>query len=495
MYRVLLVDDEHPALSYMDAIIRKYLPHFEVAATVENASAAWNILTKQVIDVLITDISMPGEMNGIDLAKKARANFPSLPIIIVSGYSEFEYARGALQAGVEDYLLKPISISKVKEVMAKVEEQLDQSQIDLIEKTFTDLITQKELSPRLLERCFGNYTYYYAVVRFGNLTNSRFSKIYSTGRCALQQPNWVAFYGRDEDELILLLPTIYGNGRFSVMLKELLDNLSDGRCYTAVYNVDRTPIRMINKFLSKAYDTINNCLIIGRSQCLMAGTQATNHTDALPGSTRKQITSLTIGNCWEKLKELFLTLAVNWERAAIPQAQLETLCLRIVHLVVDEASPAHALPIPDLNVELAALFTSASSVGELLSGLYSILFGDLSAHDKKISGEELCAYTLQYIRENYAQALDIQSVCSKIGFSQTYLSRLLRKYADTTVNTYLTQCRIDAAKDMLQQNPNMLLRDIAAAVGYKDQSYFNKIFRNKTGMTPKQYVAQYQNKN
>lgn len=109
--------------------------------------------------------------------------------------------------------------------------------------------------------------------------------------------------------------------------------------------------------------------------------------------------------------------------------------------------------------------------------------------DKNVSANELCEYTLNYIRENYAQPLSIPRICTDVGISQTYLSRLLRKYAGTTFNTFLTQCRMDAAKQMLRDHPDILLHEVAACVGYDDQSYFSKIFRNETGMTPSQYAA------
>ena len=147
-----------------------------------------------------------------------------------------------------------------------------------------------------------------------------------------------------------------------------------------------------------------------------------------------------------------------------------------------------------IREEVDMLYADASSVGELLSSLYGVLFRDLSIHDKQIGGDELCAFTLNYIKENYSLPLNIQSICAKTGFSQTYLSRLLRKYADTSVNTYLTQCRMEAAKKLLKENPSMLLRDVATMVGYEDQSYFNKIFRSETGMTPRQYAAQFSQK-
>jgi two-component system response regulator YesN len=95
---------------------------------------------------------------------------------------------------------------------------------------------------------------------------------------------------------------------------------------------------------------------------------------------------------------------------------------------------------------------------------------------------------VHYIEENYAQPLSMQSVCDEIGISQTYLSRLFRKYSETTFNAFLTRCRMEAAMKLLRDKPDLLLRDVAACVGYDDSSYFTKVFHQYTGKTPSQFT-------
>ena len=131
----------------------------------------------------------------------------------------------------------------------------------------------------------------------------------------------------------------------------------------------------------------------------------------------------------------------------------------------------------------------AASYGDLVSGMYATLFDSSSVRDRKLSTQELYDYAVQYVQENYAQPLSMQSVCDEIGISQTYLSRLFRKYSDTTFNAYLTRCRMEAAMKLLLEKPDLLLRDVAACVGYDDSSYFTKVFHQYTGQTPSQFTA------
>ena len=130
MYRVLIVDDEMPALRFVRSIIEQFSKGFQVAGTASSGEQGLAFLQQHAIDLLITDISMHG-MTGIELAQTARKMQPGIHIVIISGYGEFEYAQGAIQAGVDDYLLKPVSISKMTAILQSIEKKLDAENNDM----------------------------------------------------------------------------------------------------------------------------------------------------------------------------------------------------------------------------------------------------------------------------------------------------------------------------------------------------------------------------
>ena len=119
MYTLLLVDDEEFAL----AALRHALPWeaygFRDIHTAASSPDAWEILTKQRIDACFIDIRMPG-MTGLELLAEAqRQNLETL-FVVVSGYSDFSYARQAIQFGVLDYCLKPVSEEECRPVLEKL---------------------------------------------------------------------------------------------------------------------------------------------------------------------------------------------------------------------------------------------------------------------------------------------------------------------------------------------------------------------------------------
>ena len=125
MYKVLIVDDETPALRYLQTIVEKYAPSCEIAGCCTSGEEALARLQKEHIDLLLTDISMPA-MDGISLSMEARQMQPDIHIIIVTGYADFEYAKGAIQASVDDYILKPVSVSQMKDALDKLRLRMDE---------------------------------------------------------------------------------------------------------------------------------------------------------------------------------------------------------------------------------------------------------------------------------------------------------------------------------------------------------------------------------
>ena len=118
MYRILIVDDEPAGLNHVRMILQKKCPQYKIIGSANNGKEALDMIRRDQPDVLITDIRMP-VMNGIEFVELVKQEFPSILAVIVSGYSEFEYAKSALKFGVCDYLLKPLVPSDMQKIMKR----------------------------------------------------------------------------------------------------------------------------------------------------------------------------------------------------------------------------------------------------------------------------------------------------------------------------------------------------------------------------------------
>lgn len=122
MYRVLVVDDEQLVCDFLQMKIEGLNPRFQVPATASNGYGALQYLEKNHVDLVITDIMMPG-MDGLMLCERIRKKFPDMYIVILSGYGEFEYAQQAIRYDVHSYLLKPINNDELAATLSELEQR------------------------------------------------------------------------------------------------------------------------------------------------------------------------------------------------------------------------------------------------------------------------------------------------------------------------------------------------------------------------------------
>ncbi|MBQ4191385.1 MAG: response regulator, partial [Clostridiales bacterium] len=125
MLKVFLVEDE----STIRETLRDTVPWESIGYTFAGEAAdgemALPLITDAHPDVLITDIRMPF-MDGLSLSKLVLEEFPETKIIILSGYDDFEYARQAIELGVEQYLLKPVTKASLMKVLREVRDKIEQ---------------------------------------------------------------------------------------------------------------------------------------------------------------------------------------------------------------------------------------------------------------------------------------------------------------------------------------------------------------------------------
>ncbi len=122
----VVAEDEERVRDYLARKTAELDPAFECVGTASDGEEAADLVERHLPDVLVTDIKMP-VLAGLELVQRVRRVNPELRVLIVSGYSEFEYARQAIELGVDDYILKPIDVEKLGEVLRRIRIRLEAS--------------------------------------------------------------------------------------------------------------------------------------------------------------------------------------------------------------------------------------------------------------------------------------------------------------------------------------------------------------------------------
>jgi two-component system response regulator YesN len=125
-FTYIVAEDEERTRDYLDRKISELDANFESAGTAADGEEAVELVERYLPDLLVTDIKMP-VLGGLELVKKIRLTNPDMRIVIVSGFKEFDYAREAIELGVDEYLLKPLDMALLQESLRRIRIRLEAS--------------------------------------------------------------------------------------------------------------------------------------------------------------------------------------------------------------------------------------------------------------------------------------------------------------------------------------------------------------------------------
>lgn len=133
-YKVVAVEDEPMILDNLIKKIEAANSCFSVIGSAQDGEEAMSVIESLKPDILFTDIKIP-KLNGLELIRKVRSKYPDIQIVIISGFGKFEYAQQAIKLGVSDYLLKPVGMDSLQNILAQIKTRLDQPEADRAKET------------------------------------------------------------------------------------------------------------------------------------------------------------------------------------------------------------------------------------------------------------------------------------------------------------------------------------------------------------------------
>lgn len=485
-YTILVVEDEPASAENLCDIIRLYCPQYEVVDRGENGEEGLSLCRRLRPDLVLTDIRMP-RMDGLALIRQLRQELPQVHTVIVSGYQDFEYARTALQHGAIDYLLKPVGPATLRAVLGRVAgvlaEELRQRRIHLIRR----MAGGEEPLVGELEKCFPAPSYRAALIRQNGLP-SRFSPN-TSAEISSGSGEVLDLYGRDELESLYICPAEALAPAELATAAEKPYRAMAGYTTTVLWGA-AFPIREVPQVVGELYRLLDNRTTIGLTQTISAPAGKERQPAlAFAQELHGKLEHYGRGGQREPVRRLLAAQLARWEVEQRPQLSVEGA----VRMLLGQLQYALGKSALDQSVEFMVddAFYYATCYDDLRESLLDIvdkLLPHAQSEPAKVDTPAFFAAVRQYIDDNMAQGISLQSVCKEFSISQTYLSRLFRKYAQQSFNSYLTQVRMERAKALLAGS-EILIKDVAAMVGFADQFYFSRLFRAYTGKSPTEFVA------
>lgn len=492
MLKVVVAEDELPLLRGLACLIERLDSNFMVVYKAKNGKEALEYLTQHDADILFTDINMP-VLNGIQLMEQAQQLNPQLMVVVISGYNDFEYAKQAMQFGAKNYLLKPIDRNELTNVLNRLAHEAAhhsyaQKRSALIEGIFCknsaaiESCTWKPMT--MIYMCLGSYQ--------GLQTAEELPKpgaLFDVSMWHIIIERWGCtdfwlFSGIRPNEAVWIFET-----PVSVTLSELQQlvwtRFQQQLPITAAY---QTEIKAadVHKQIEQLSQWVTNGVVLGQSHLLKSCPVAQQYLISIPDKSALRLAVQK--QKWDEFSILVQRIVEHRQaKNHITQIEMENFLTEILELVAKETGT-------QMEHEPRITAQELISASEDYPSLFSAFFKycrELSQNVwLDVSDKETLMQSLdEYIQGHIAESLSLKELSQKFGLVAPYLSKLFKSYKGMTLAQYIQEVRIDNAKRMLRENPSMLSKEIAEALGYSNPLYFSKTFYKRVGIYPSEYRA------
>lgn len=535
--KVFLVEDEMVIRRGIKNSIDWEKEGYIFCGEASDGELAYPMIIKEKPDILITDIRMPF-MDGLELCKLVKKELPNIKILILSGYDEFDYAKEAIRLGVTEYLLKPLSSGKLLEALNGVSESIrrEKEDKDLVRKYMEEMRenTEHEKQKFFEQMIAGNLSmadaletgkkyemnlsagmYNLLLFRFTlGEENRKSGELLGEAEYAIEKlterleyvfefqrgvEGWafllmadneeqmserVKELSKDLEEIMKNYSTIAyfgGIGQPVARLRELEESFREAeRALAARFTMELNRIISVEDIrMAQNVDTLDDIEITSFGEI---------------EKTRTMLEKFLNNGAEDEIDE-FVDVYIN----ELPEENLKSVLIcqyiimdaYIVMMSFCEKIEGIEGEMQAQSEELKNSMKTIQTLEEIKNYIRMLLKKIIGVRDT-ISGRrysDIIEIAKDQIRKTYmSDEISLNTIAAEVGMSPSYFSSIFSKEMGKTFVEYLTEIRMDRAKELLMCS-SMKTSEIGYEVGYKDPHYFSYIFKKTQNCTPKEFRA------
>ncbi len=528
MYHVLIADDETIVRMMLESMINWEEQGLLLAGSAANGREAMDILSKEEIHILITDIQMP-VVDGLELIQYANQTAHPPQILVLSAYNDFPYVRQAFKLGIHDYCLKrELHQQLLNKHLEQMKAELDRrgqegpsfkgEESKATERSDKGILLSRLLKGELeakeaaLPERYFVITYsvlgYQNIVRaFGSdLDKEFFSSLISLARQIAQIAAHGILVPSGETSLVMIYEAASADslpGLLRVLTRQLKawKNYMNVDCMAGVSQLaegaadfesclEEATANLTMRYVMKSRRLFSPADYLSFRPPILSLSGQKSHGSmegaALPHAYPDMIQALKVQDTPRYQKEKSRILA-RLQSSSLESARQEALNLAY-HLA---ASLIHQLEDTDsvYREDLCHTILQLPSIQEVCIWTINFL-GDMNRYMRsryQLDFPDEIRNALDYIDSHYFNPdLSLSEVASQANFSEKYFSTLFNKRMGMPFSHYLKNLRIHHAKEMLTST-SLKLKEISEAVGYNSVEYFVRVFSAQEGISPSAY--------
>jgi two-component system response regulator YesN len=512
--KVLIVDDE--------VLIRQGIKHFmnweqegfHIIGEASNGQEALELIAELRPHIVLTDIVMP-VMDGEELTRQIKLHFPDIEVIVLSSFGEFDYVRSTFQSGVADYILKPkldmqhlltvlkLTAEKIPELRSQQTTGGRELSLDML---LERLLSGYDVEAGMMEAVAAELPHPYFCLIGGSLkghteqwradvqsVKARIGKLVQ-----LRVPGAVSRLLPADGQMAILLLNVDQQGLSALpgLARELTDVLT-----LATPRIPLVVSETFTDFTQLGAVYRNDLLKLIDYSFYFPGKPVLIHNELpapQPGPPSFNLNRFTEEFKRERFAAAFQYIHEHVEEMARSyttdvyefKAFLGNLVFNMTVLLgnmdydvkeLDRNKYAYFKAIEDARYADEAIAQLGNFITEASKRI----------EDKASSaGNANMKMLLEYIDEHYAEPLSLTEMARHFHFNPSYLSSYFSSHNNEGFVDYLHKVRTDKAAELLRQG-EATISEISDQVGYSDHSYFTKVFKKLTGMSPSRYRRQY----
>lgn len=524
-YNLIVVEDEQMIRDKILQNINWKEYDFEKIFTASEGNEAIKIIEKEKVNIVITDIQMPG-MDGLSLTNYIKENYPDIKIVIVTAHADFEYAMKSIKLHVDNYILKPFITKNLLKIILDVKEklineekhkneykllkkQVNENKKIFIEKLFVDLLNGNYIGDinRDLEYLeiteYKDLKYFVIILDIDEyvegLNDNESKYIYN-----ILLYEWIQHYFVNSDlknyiinyKMNQIVVVLFEDSHDKVQeIENIIDKIKMDIGVTITIGLGN-----VYEELEEMYISLNEANSAVNLKCIYGKAKIYTFNDInINNKTYSKILNLVHNNklymdlkvgVFKEIKNDILSIVQNIRESGLSVAAINTAINNIIILSCKSINEMGYNVYDvfgeqlDLNFDVRKL-DSLSDLEEWFFGFFWMI-NEYVDSQRDNQNEILIMKVKEYIDENYNKNISLTSISKKFTISSSYLSTLFNTYIGKNFIDYITNIRLQKAKEYLK-NSDLRINEISKEVGFRDPYYFSTVFKKNIGISPSEY--------
>jgi two-component system response regulator YesN len=523
-YKVFLVEDEIVTREGIRDNVDWKANGFEFCGEAPDGEIALPILLTIQPDVLITDIKMPF-MDGLQLCRIVRERIPSVKVIILSGHDEFEFAQEAIRLGVTEYLLKPVTVQDLNNILHKIIAQLEQEKKDqenihqLQEKLVENRAVLKE--NLLLKLAIGAVSSAEAFEQSQQIGMDLFARYYlvvvirielcdpteSNGSGEIKQVHQIiSKHVENKPDIFLLLKDVeevvlimkgstpeYLEEEKNLLLEQIQHEVDGTNCKLTIgVGASKKRIADVSQSFGEALVSIQN----QDNQVLANSETGADKAELLKvdKSAVEDYLKCGVKKDFDDFFDAFIRPLVDsaFKSSIVKSYILMDIVITTARFVKELGGDIDQV-VPGLN-HIETILSRLNTIEQIRKQVQMILVSALMFRDSRTNSQRagILQKAKEFIEQYYMDPnMSLNQVAAHVNHSPSHFSAIFSHGTCKTFKEYLTELRIKKAKELLRTT-TLRSSEISYQIGYGDPHYFSYIFRKNTGLTPTEFRSQAQ---